>query len=148
MTFGLEQAQAAIKDWPAPWVLELGLEVEECRPGFIRARQPFNPRMTRVVGAMSGQAIMAAIDTVMVIAVQTVLDAPMIVSTVTQSTNFLRPIGDVDVIYEVSITKSGRTLVFGEAHAYEAGQSDRLAATATMTYAIPKQPMPESLLSR
>ena len=76
MTFGLEQAQAAIKDWPAPWVLELGLEVEECRPGFIRARQPFNARMTRVVGAMSGQAIMAAIDTVMVIAVQTVLDGP------------------------------------------------------------------------
>ena len=97
---------------------------------------------------MSGQAIMAAIDTVMVITVQTVLDAPMIVSTVTQSTNFLRPIGDVDAIYEVSITKAGRTLVFGEARAYEVGQSERLSATATMTYAIPKEPMPESLFSR
>ena len=148
MTFGILQAQAAIRDWPAPWVAELSLEVEDCRSGFIRARQPFNPRMTRTVGALSGQAILAAIDTVMVVAVQTALRSPKLVTTVSQATNFLRPIGDVDVIYEVEISKVGRTLVFGDARVYEDGQADRLSATATMTYAVLQDPIPDSMISR
>ncbi len=136
MTFSKEEAQVALGIWFAPWVEELGLVVEECREGYVRVRHPFDPRFTRKVGAMSGQAIMAAFDTVMVLAAQTAIEERRIVTTVSQSTNFLRAIGDVDTIYEVEITKIGRNLVFGSAKAYEAGNPDRVAATAMITNAL------------
>lgn len=136
MNFDRDTAQAALSEWFAPWVQDLGLIVEEAHPGHVRVRQPHDPRFSRGVGGMSGQAIMAAIDTAMVLAVQTTLTERRLVTTVSQTTNFLRPIVDSDVIYEIDITKSGRTLAFGSARGHAAGAPDRICFTATMTYAI------------
>ena len=137
--FDVTQAQEALEEWFAPWVKGLGLMVEECRPAFIRVRQPYDSKFSRGIGGMSGQAIMAAIDTAMVLAVQTTLPEPRIITTVSQTTNFLRPIGTGDALYEIEVVKSGRTLAFGNALVYEHGLRQTPAATATLTYAILQQ---------
>jgi uncharacterized protein (TIGR00369 family) len=133
MGFDRAEAQAALETWFAPWVAELGLQVERCEPGRVAARMPFSERFVRSIGGLSGQTIMAAIDTVMVVAVQTVLDTPTLVTTVSQTTNFLRAIGNVDVIYDLEVVKAGRTLAFANATAYPAEDPERISATATIT---------------
>ena len=136
MTFDVARAQRALAEWFAPWVAELGLVVEECRTGFVRVRQPHDLKFSRGIGGMSGQAIMAAIDTTMVLAVQTTLAEERVITTVSQTTSFLRPIGPVDALYEITVVKAGRTLAFGTALVYEEHGRDKPAATASLTYAI------------
>ena len=51
MMFDVTQAQEALEEWFAPWVKGLGLMVEECRPAFIRVRQPHD---SKLVGESAG----------------------------------------------------------------------------------------------
>ena len=51
-TFTLEKAREAARKWFAPWVADLGLEVEEIRRGYVRVRLPDNARLNRVGGIL------------------------------------------------------------------------------------------------
>jgi len=136
MTLTLERAQELLDEWFAPWVKELNLQVERIEPGAVTVRMPFADRLARGFGTVSGQAIMAAADTAMVLATVSTLDDEIEVTTVSQSISFLRPIADADTIIEIAIVKSGRTLAFANAVVYADGSGDAPAATASSTYAI------------
>ena len=138
--FTLEQAKEAAETWFAPWVKDLGLRVEEIRPGFVRVRLPNNARLNRVGGILSGQAMMAVADTAMVFAVRSALRGEADIATVQQSTSFFRAVADTDLLCEAQVTKEGRSMMFGDCTLYAEGQREKPAAQATLVYAvIPKR---------
>ncbi|WP_416896685.1 MAG: PaaI family thioesterase [Minwuia sp.] len=136
----LEAAREGASSWFAPWVKDLGIEIEDIARGRVTARVPKNDRLTRIGGIMSGQAMMAVADTVMVFAIRSCLSDGQDIATVQQSTSFFRAVADADLICEVTITKEGRTMMFGDCVMYADGQREKPAAQATVVYAvIPKR---------
>ncbi|MCG8690214.1 MAG: PaaI family thioesterase [Minwuiales bacterium] len=133
--FTIQDAKSTFESNFAPWVQDLGLVFEEVGKGYVRVRLPFNERLTRSGGILSGQAMMAVADTAMVFCISGQLGGYQNMATVSQTTNFLRPVGNADAICEVRIIKPGRNLVYGEATIFADG-SDKPAAHATVTYAL------------
>ncbi|MCU0898841.1 MAG: PaaI family thioesterase [Burkholderiales bacterium] len=119
----------------APWVQDLGLRVEATGEKEATLRLPFDARLVRVGGTVCGQALMAAADTAMVIAISSALGGFRPMATVSQNVSFFRPIANHDVIVTARVLKLGKTLAFGEI-AIRADAGDDPAAHATTTYAI------------
>ncbi|MFC5744870.1 PaaI family thioesterase [Actinomadura rugatobispora] len=135
MTVKAEDGDRILRDNFAPWVLDLGLRVEEVGDRRAVLRLPWSDRLAREGGGMSGQALMAAADTATVIAVSGARDGFVPMTTVQQSTTFQRPVVGRDVLVAVRITKLGRTLAFADVTMTAEGE-DEPAAHATTVYAI------------
>ena len=130
----VEDAQAMLADLFAPWVQALGLQVTSVVPGEVTLRLPFDARLTRVGGTVCGQAMMAAADTAMVLAVSSLLGGFRPMTTVSLTQSFMRPVSGTDLTVVARVLKPGRTLMFGEVEL--SGPDGRLAAHATTTYAL------------
>ena len=65
----IEQTQTWLRELFAPWVRALDLRVLGVEPGEVRLLLPFSPSLCRVGGTICGQALMAAADTSMVLAI-------------------------------------------------------------------------------
>lgn len=129
-----EMAREWLRTLFAPWVQELGLEVQAAEGGEVRLRLPFDKRLCRTGGTICGQALMAAADTAMVLAIGSQLGEFRPMTTVTLNTAFMRAVADGDVTIVARVCKPGRTLTFGEIEMI--GADGRLAAHATTTYAM------------
>lgn len=119
----------------APWVLDLGLSVEELGERRALLRMPWSARLAREGGALSGQALMAAADTSTVIAVSAARGAFVPMTTVQQSTTFQRAVTGSDVLVEAVLTKLGRRMAFADIALTDA-ESGELAARASTVYAL------------
>lgn len=119
----------------APWVLDLGLSVEELGEHRALLRMPWSARLAREGGALSGQALMAAADTSTVIAVSAARGAFVPMTTVQQSTTFQRAVTGSDVLIEAVLTKLGRRMAFADITLTDA-ESGELAARASTVYAL------------
>jgi uncharacterized protein (TIGR00369 family) len=120
----------------AHWVQELGLRVERTGKKEATLRLPFDARLVRVGGTVCGQALMAAADTAMVIAISCALGGFRPMATVSQNVSFFRPVANKDVLVTARVLKMGKTLAFGEI-VMQADDNTDVAAHATTTYAIP-----------
>ena len=100
----------------ASWVRELGLEVRATTPDSVTLALPVHARHVQAGGVMCGQALMAAADTALVLAISHQLGGFRPQTTVQLQTSFLRPVGKevAELGVEARILKSGRSLVFGE----------------------------------
>lgn len=118
------------------WVRELDLTLVQARPGEVVLALPVAPKHVHAGGVMSGQTLMAAADTAMVLAVTSQLGAFRPMTTVQMQTSFLRPVAPGAGAAKVTarVLRLGRNLVFGEVH-IETG-AGQLAAHATTTYAL------------
>lgn len=118
------------------WVRELDLTLVQARPGEVVLALPVAPKHVHAGGVMSGQTLMAAADTAMVLAVTSQLGAFRPMTTVQMQTSFLRPVAPGASAAKVTarVLRLGRNLVFGEVH-IETG-AGQLAAHATTTYAL------------
>ncbi|MFK8911859.1 PaaI family thioesterase [Streptomyces sp. YS-3] len=128
-------AQQILAENFAPWVLDLGLTVEEAGARRAVLRLPWDARLAREGGGMSGQALMAAADTATVIAVSAARGAYVPMTTVQQSTSFQRPVVGADVLVEARITKLGRRMAFADI-TLTAENADEPAARASTVYAL------------
>lgn len=135
MTLKPADGDKILRDNFAPWVLELGLTVEEVGNGHATLRLPWSQRLAREGGGLSGQALMAAADTATVIAVSGAKGGFTPMTTVQLNTTFQRPVRDRDVLVAVRITKLGRTLAFADVTMTADGETEP-AAHATTVYAI------------
>ena len=138
-SFTVEAASQVLRENFAPWIHDLGLVVEDVGGSAARLRLPFSTRLTRVGGTICGQALMSFADTAMVIAISGASGGFRPMTTVGQTTSFLRPVSEHDVIADARVLRLGRTLAFGEV-AMRAANADSLAAHVTTTYAILGQP--------
>ncbi|KIF06372.1 thioesterase [Streptomyces sp. RSD-27] len=135
MTLTPAEADRILADNFAPWVLALGLTVEETGERHAVLRLPWSDSLARDGGGLSGQALMAAADTATVIAVSAARGAYGPMTTVQQSTSFQRPVVGADVLITVRVTKLGRRMAFADAAMTPVGAEDP-AATASTVYAL------------
>ena len=121
--FGLGEARRILGEVFAPWVQDLHLSVEEFfaeppagqadwQPGAI-LRMPFSERICRNGGVVSGQALMAFADTAMVIANLAANRGYRQMTTVDQTTHFMRAVAASDVLADARIVRLGRTMSLG-----------------------------------
>jgi uncharacterized protein (TIGR00369 family) len=132
----IERLMADLARVAAPWVRELGLQVEQADDERVQLSMPVAAALVHGGGVLCGQAIMAAADTAMVLAVSSALGGFRPMTTVQLQTSFLRPVpGDAGTLtITCRILRKGKSLVFGEVEC--AGPDGRLAAHATTTYAL------------
>lgn len=129
-----EAARGWLRDLFAPWVQALNLQVTRAVPGEVVLRLPFDPSLCREGGTICGQALMAAADTAMVLAISAQLGGFKPMTTVSLTTSFMRAVAGGDVTVTARVLKPGRTLTFGEIEM--AGGDGKLAAHVTTTYAM------------
>ena len=130
-----EQLQAALAEYFAPWVQDLGLKVESFDTGVATLRLPQNERLSRVGGMLCGQAMMAAADTAMVLALISQFGQFRPCTTVQMSTSFLKPLSSQDALVEARVIRAGKSLAFGEIDIRGAADG-KSACRASVTYAL------------
>ena len=110
----VQTLQTSFSDHFAPWVLALGLQVEAVNEGSVVLRLPSNAALWRSGGTLCGQAMMAAADSAMVIALINHFGAFRPCTTVQMSSSFLKPLSDQDALVEARIVRAGKSMAFGE----------------------------------
>jgi uncharacterized protein (TIGR00369 family) len=122
--FGIEEARRVLGQVFAPWVQDLELSIDsidhapppgagsEWQPGAI-LRMPFSERLCRNGGIVCGQALMAFADTAMVIANLAANRGYRPMTTVDQTTHFMRAVTSSDVLADARVVRLGRTMSFG-----------------------------------
>ena len=132
----IEMLNEALATVVAPWVRGLALHVTEAREGEVVLSLPVSAMVVHGGGVLCGQAMMAAADTAMVLAVMTRLGGFKPMTTVQLQTSFLKPVpGDSGHARLLArVLRMGKSLVFGEILLYSA--SGDLAAHSTTTYAL------------
>jgi uncharacterized protein (TIGR00369 family) len=121
--FGIEAAGHLMTRVISPWVQDLGLLIEgieagrpagapdDWQPGA-RVRLPFSSKLAHQGGLVCGQALMALADTAMVFACSAAWNGYRPMSTIDQTTHFLRPV-NFDVLADARIVRAGRVTTFG-----------------------------------
>jgi uncharacterized protein (TIGR00369 family) len=139
--FGIEEARRVLGDVFAPWVQDLNLTIErvdhsappdalDWQPGAI-LRMPFSERLCRNGGMVCGQALMAFADTAMVIAnlASNLGYRPM--TTVDQTTHFMRAVSSSDVLADARVVRRGRTMSFGRVMLLSASDNKPVAMVSS-----------------
>jgi uncharacterized protein (TIGR00369 family) len=133
--FGVEAAGRLMTEIVASWVQDLGLLIEsveatrppgapgDWQPGAT-VRLPFSDKICRDGGVVCGQALMALAETAMVFACSAAWNSYRPMSTIDQTTHFLRPV-HFDVIADARVVRMGRDTSFGHVSLY--GASDHHA---------------------
>lgn len=120
----------------ADFVRRLGLRVEAIEGGAVRLRMPMDTALVHAGGVVCGQALMAAADTAMLLAMIVELGEFRPMTTVQLQTSFLRPVpaAATHVVVVGRVLRRGKALSYGE---IEMRTPDgKLAAHATTTYAL------------
>jgi len=136
MTMDAQTLQATFDAVAAEYVKRLELRVVAVREGEIDLRMPVAPALVHGGGVLCGQAIMAAADTAMVMAMTADIGAFRPMTTVQLQTSFLRPVPKeaAEVHLTARVLRRGKSLAFGEITV--ATPDGRIAAHATTTYAM------------
>ena len=127
--------QSALADYFAPWVQALGLKVESSSAQSVLLRLPQSDQLSRVGGMLCGQAMTAAADTAMVLALIRHFGEFRPCTTVQQSTSFLKPLSGQDALIEARVIRAGKALAFGEIDIRGAADGKSVCRSST-TYAL------------
>jgi uncharacterized protein (TIGR00369 family) len=90
----------------------LSSAISSAHPAAI-LRMPFSERLCRHGGIVCGQALMALADTAMVIAILSANRGYRPMTTVDQTTHFMRAVTASDVLADARVVRLGRTMSFG-----------------------------------
>ena len=131
----IDEANRLLGELFADWVQALNLRIDSIDENGAVLRLPQHEGIRRIGGIVCGQASMTLIDTCMVFVCFGALGRVADVTTVSQSTSFMRAAGDGDLLARGRVLKAGRQLVFGEVTVTLEGD-DRPIAHGTSTYAV------------
>jgi uncharacterized protein (TIGR00369 family) len=118
--FDVAAAQQLLVDVFAPWVQDLQLAIEAIHPPGTEGgagavlRMKFSERLCREGGVICGQALMSLADTAMVFAVASASGRYRPMTTVDQTSHFLKPASNADVLADARIVRMGRSMAFGQ----------------------------------
>lgn len=130
-----EQLQQALTELFAPWVQALNLRVEGFGTGEATLRLPQSDQLSRVGGMLCGQAMMAAADTAMVLALISHFGSFKPCSTVQLSSTFLKPLSGQDALITARVLRAGKSMAFGEIDLRGADDGKSVFRAST-TYAL------------
>ncbi|MBX3608955.1 MAG: PaaI family thioesterase [Hydrogenophaga sp.] len=131
----MDTLQGALAEYFAPWVQALGLRVEGRDDTSVTLRLPQSDQLSRVGGMLCGQAMMAAADTAMVLALIGHFGAFRPCTTVQMNTSFLKPLSQQDALVQATVIRAGKSLAFGEIDIRGANDGKSICR-ATTTYAL------------
>lgn len=131
------------------WVLEhVHVEILVLEAGHAEFRLHGEPQLFRRfppphdVRHLSGQAVMALADTLLIFPVLACVGDEREMATLNMSTEFLRPIHDGDIRIVAQVLKLGRTAIRGRVDIYD--EAGKLCATSMVCYVyVNPQPTPE-----
>jgi len=128
--------QATLDKLAADYVKRLGLRVESVQPGQVTLSLPVSAEIVHAGGVVCGQAIMAAADTAMLVAMIAQLGEFRPMTTVQLQTSFVRPVhkDTPSVTVVARVRRHGKSLSYGDVEFTT--PDGRLAAHATTTYAM------------
>lgn len=127
--------QCSFSEHFAPWVLALGLRVESASVESVVLRLPQSETLCRSGGMLCGQAMMAAADSAMVIALINHFGAFKPCTTVQMSSSFLRPLSNQDALVEARIARAGKSLAFGEIE-FRGADDGKIVCLCSVVYAL------------
>jgi len=130
-----DELQQALAEHFAPWVQALGLRVESFDTGVATVRLPHNEALSRSGGVLCGQAMMAAADTAMVLALMAQFGGFRPMTTVQLNSSFLKPLSGQDALIEARVLRAGKSLAFGEID-IRGAQDGKTVCRASTTYAL------------
>jgi uncharacterized protein (TIGR00369 family) len=142
----LDDAQRILGEVFAPWVQDLGLSIDrleaappagagpDWQPGAI-LRMAFSQRLCRNGGMVCGQALMALADTAMVIAIVAANRGYRPMTTVDQTTHFLKAVASSDVLADARVVRLGRTMSFGRV-TLRSASDDKPVAMVSSAFAM------------
>lgn len=145
--FGIAEARRVLGEVFAPWVQDLDLSIEgfECAPPANAAdwqpgailRMPFSERLCRNGGVVCGQALMAFADTAMVVAILAANKGYLPMTTVDQTTHFMRAVTASDVLADARVVRLGRTMSFGRVTLVSAADNRPVAMVSSAFAMLP-----------
>jgi len=130
-----ETLQPALAEYFAPWVQALNLQVDSVDADSVTLRLPQSDQLSRVGGMLCGQAMMAAADTAMVLALIRHFGEFRPCTTVQLNTSFLKPLSGQDALVQARVIRAGKSLAFGEID-IRGATDGKSACRATTTYAL------------
>lgn len=116
---------------------DIDLRIERLDATGVRARVPFQGKLVRPGGTLSGPTIMALADAAMYAVVLGRLGRVEMAVTANLNINFLSKPAPVDLLAEAKILKLSRRQAVCEVGIFSAGHEDELVAHVTGTYALP-----------
>src|SRR5947209_162825 len=114
-----QNAQTPPPEAPADW-----------QPGAT-LRMAFSERLCRSGGIVCGQALMALADTAMVIAILTANRGFRPMTTVDQTTHFMKAVTSSDVLADARVVRLGRTMSFGRVTLFSAADNKPVAMVSS-----------------
>ncbi len=134
-TMDRQVLQGALAEYFAPWVQALGLTVEAFDKDSVTLRLPKNEQLSRVGGMLCGQAMMAAADTSMVLALINQFGEFRPCTTVQMSSSFLKPLSDQDALIQARVIRTSKSMAFGEID-LRGADDGKSVSRASVTYAL------------
>jgi uncharacterized protein (TIGR00369 family) len=131
----ITQLNTALADLFAPWVQALGLHATSFTDTSVTLRLPHSDQLSRIGGMLCGQAMMAAADTAMVLALINHFGEMRPCTTVQLSTSFVRPLSNQDALVTATLVRVGKTMAFGEIDICGADDGKSVCRAST-TYAL------------
>ena len=116
------------------WVRDLDITVAEISESACVTHIPLSPRLARVGGIVSGQALMTLADTTMVLATAGAFGAFRPVATTNFNCQFLRPGMGERIQCRAEIVRAGKALATVEAHLIALPTAKQIARTQATFY--------------
>ena len=136
MTMDAATLQATFDRLGAEYVKRLDLRIESVAPGALTLALPVAAELVHGGGVLCGQAILAAADTAMLLAMINELGEFRPMTTVQLQASFVRPVpkDTAGVVVVARVLRLGKTLSYGDVEFRT--PDGKLAAHATTTYAL------------
>jgi uncharacterized protein (TIGR00369 family) len=128
--FDIAEAERLLASGFPTWVQELDITFDKVEGGTVVLRIPPADKLKRHGGMICGQAIMALADTAMAFAVASSVGKVPEMTTVSQTSSFLRAAMEGDLVAEARVIKRGRKIVYGEVNLH-VGDPDKPVAHVT-----------------
>lgn len=129
--FTRDDAQHVLDTVMTPWLDELGMRVEELTENGAVVRLPWDERIARDGGLVTGQALMSFADAAMVVVISSAIGGFQKMATIDMTTSFLAAAYNTDIIARGEVLKRGKRMVYGRIDLESADSGDRIALIQT-----------------
>lgn len=129
--FTRENAQSILDTVMTPWVDELRMTVEDVTDNGAVVRLPWNARIARDGGLITGQALISFADAAMVVVISSALGRFQKMATIDMTTSFLTPAFNTDVLARGEVIRMGKRMVYARMELETADSGETVALIQT-----------------
>ena len=133
--FSVAEGQRVIDTVMVPWLDDLRMTVEEVSETGAVVRLPWDARIARDGGLITGQALMSFADAAMVVVISSAIGGFQKMATIDMTTSFLAPAFNTDVIARGQVIKRGKRMIYGRVD-LETGDTGESVALIQTTWTL------------